>query len=198
MSNKVKLLAAALALAVPAAGVAQYTSVGVDFLKAVKERDGGKLIQSLRANKTQVLNYRDDQGTGALHLLAARRDVEWFAFLLSEGADPNVQTRSGDTALIVASRGGWMDGVNMLLRVRGRVDLANRLGETPLIVAVQQRQPAVVKRLLEAGANADKSDNASGRSARDYAKMDRRSVEMLRLIETVKPAGVRTIAGPKL
>jgi hypothetical protein len=40
--------------------------------------------------------------------------------------------------------------------------------------------------LLEAGADPDKTDHASGYSARDYAKRDNRSSEMLRLIESVK------------
>jgi uncharacterized protein len=53
-------------------------------------------------------------------------------------------------------------------------------------VAVQQRQAAIVRMLLEAGANPDLADHASGYSARDYAKRDRRSTEMLKLIETVK------------
>ena len=35
-------------------------------------------------------------------------------------------------------------GVNAMLAARATVDAANRLGETPLIVAVQQRQVPIV------------------------------------------------------
>ena len=77
-------------------------------------------------------------------------------------------------------------------------DLANRAGETPLIIAVQQRHAPVVKRLLEADADADRKDNATGRSARDYAGLDRRNPELLKLLETVKPAKAKSAAGPKL
>ena len=56
-----------------------------------------------------------------------------------------------------------------------KVDGANRMGETPLIVAVQQRQTPIVRRLLAAGANPDKTDNAAGYSARDYAQRDNRA-----------------------
>jgi uncharacterized protein len=131
-------------------------------------------------------------------VLVGRRDADWLSFLLGQGADPNLQNSKGDTALLTAARGGWLEGMNLLLRSKAWVDLANRMGETPLIVAVQQRQSAVIKRLLEAGANPDKSDNATGRSARDYAREDRRSTEILRLIETVKATSGKPIAGPKL
>ena len=56
-----------------------------------------------------------------------------------------------------------------------------------LIVAVQQRQPQTVRLLLEAGADPNKADHAAGYSARDYAKQDRRTTELLKLIDTVKP-----------
>ena len=61
------------------------------------------------------------------------------------------------------------------------------MGETSLIVAVQQRQALAVKRLLAAGANPDKTDSAAGYSARDYAERDSRSRQILQLIEAKKP-----------
>jgi len=69
---------------------------------------------------------------------------------------------------------------------RAEVDKPNRQGETALIVAVQQRQAAIVSTLLKLGANPDKRDHAAGYSARDYAKRDSRTKDMLKLIETVK------------
>ena len=199
MLNKVKCLTLAMAIvAVPVPVAAQFASEGVGFLQAVKERDGAKVNDLIRANGASIINYRPEGGEPALHLLVGRRDLEWLAFMLGQGADANLQSSKGDTALLVAARNGWLDGVNLLLRGKARVDVPNRMGETPLIVAVQQRQTAVVKRLLEAGANPDRTDNATGRSARDYAKEDRRSSDLLRLIETVKPAAAKPAAGPKL
>jgi ankyrin repeat protein len=78
------------------------------------------------------------------------------------------------------------------------VDRTNRLGETALIAAVQQRQMPVIRRLLEAGASPDKTDNATGRSARDYAKLDTRGAEMIRLMDTVKGSAPKPAAGPRL
>ena len=61
----------------------------------------------------------------------------------------------------------------------------NRLGETALIVAVQQRQAAIVSTLLKLGADPDKRDH-TGYSAREHAKRDTRTKDMLKLIETTK------------
>ena len=81
--------------------------------------------------------------------------------------------------------------------IGANVDVGNRRGETALIVAVQQRQPQIVEMLLRAGANPDKADFAAGYTARDYAKRDSRSKELIRLIETVKSTR-RKAAGPSL
>jgi ankyrin repeat protein len=46
----------------------------------------------------------------------------------------------------------------------------------------------VVRLLLSRGANPDKTDNAAGYSARDYATRDPRAREILKLITDKKPA----------
>ena len=84
-----------------------------------------------------------------------------------------------------------------MLGAKASVDATNRQGETALIVAVQIRNVPIVKRLLEAGASASHTDNASGLSARDYAARDRRSSEILKLIDQVKKKPVFE-AGPIL
>jgi ankyrin repeat protein len=198
MSKRIKLLAAIAlaALAVPAP--AQFANSGYAFLKSVRERDGAKATELLKAPGSTVVNFRDDKGEGALHILAGRRDLQWMNFMLSQKADVNLGGRNGDTPLIVASRIGFLEGVDLLLRNRAQVDRTNRLGETPLIVAVQQRQMPVVRRLVEAGANPDRTDNATGRSARDYAKLDARGAELVRIMDTAKAQKPAAVAGPKL
>ena len=192
-----KALGAALLLVSATAANGQL-SAGFSFLKAVEERDGAKASDLLQAQGSTVVNFQDDEGNGALHILAGRRDGQWLSFMLGKKADPNLQNRAGETPLLVASRIGYLEGADLLLRMGAKVDLPNKLGETPLIVAVQQRQLPVVKRLLEAGANPDKADNASGRTARDYAKLDRRSNDLVRLIETTTVKAKPKVAGPKL
>ena len=114
------------------------------------------------------------------------REGTWVGYLLSHGAEPDLADKNGDTGLIIAARMGYSEGAARMLMGRAQVDKANKMGETALIVAVQQRQPAIVKMLLEAGANPDRQDHASGLSAREYAKRDTRTRDLLSLIETVK------------
>ena len=60
------------------------------------------------------------------------------------------------------------------------------MGETPLIIAVQNRDLALVRLLLANGADPDRTDSAAGFSARDYARRDTRSRELLAAIEASK------------
>jgi ankyrin repeat protein len=186
-----------MSLAVPAG--AQFTSPGYSFLQAVRERDGNKATDLLQQPGSRVVNYRDEKGEAGIHIVAARRDLTWLRFLIAQGADLNVSNGSGDTPLIIAARIGFAEGADALLARGAQVDKPNRLGETPLIIAVQQRNLPLIKLLAERGANPDKTDNASGRSARDYARLDSRGPEMLRVIDQAKAAKKPvTVAGPKL
>ena len=170
--------------------VAQLGEVGETFIRAVKERDGPKVDELLQDKGSTLINTRNANGETALMITVARRDNSWTSFLLSNGADPNIANHSGDTPLIMAARIGYLDGAQYLVGRKARIDEANRMGETPLILAVQGRFTPLVKYLLSKGANPDKTDNAAGYSARDYARRDSRNPEILRLIEaaTKKPA----------
>jgi ankyrin repeat protein len=186
-----------LSLSVPAA--AQVQSQGYSFLQAVRDRDGNKATELVKQPGSNVLNYRDDKGEAALHIVTVQRDLTWLRFLTGQGADVNIANRSGDTPLIVASRIGFVEGAEFLLTRGAQVDRTNRRGETPLIIAVQQRNLGLVRLLAERGANPDRTDNATGRSARDYAKMDSRGPEMMRAMDAAKTKSKPVIvAGPKL
>jgi ankyrin repeat protein len=177
---------AAAALAVPAA--AQVTGFeGAQFVKAIedgKAEDAIKLLQ----DKPSLVNARDLDGQTPLIAAIENRDQEWTGYLLNEGADPNTANGKGDTPLMAAARIGFQDAVDWLLQMGAKVDAANRMGETALIIAVQRRQVPVVRALIAAGADPDRTDSAQGYSARDYAKRDGRTPELLRIIEAKKPA----------
>ena len=68
------------------------------------------------------------------------------------------------------------------------------MGETPLIIAVQQRNLPVVRVLLNQNANPDKTDSAAGYSARDYATRDPRAREILKMIDDKKPKAAAAAA----
>src|SRR6185369_16282912 len=160
---------------------------GIQFVDAVKKKDGGKVMEFIQKNGAGIVNAKDASGNTALIVAITDRSEDYTAFLLNKGADPNLPGKGGDTPLIAAARVGFQDAAEWLLGQGAKVDGANRMGETPLIIAVQQRQVALVKVLLAAGANPDKPDSAAGLSARDYAKRDGRSREIISAIEAKKP-----------
>ena len=177
--------AAAISLAAPAA--AQVGGFEREqFVSALQKGDGSKALELLNANPTLV-NARGSDGTTALIAAIEQRDTSWTGHLLRQGADPNLASRNGDTPLIAASRNGFDDAAEWLLGLGAKVNSTNKMGENALIVAVQRRHVPIVKLLLKAGADPDHTDSAAGYSARDYAKRDTRTPELLRLIEAKKP-----------
>lgn len=161
-------LAAALALGAPVA--AQTYSDGYQFLQAVEKNDVDKADELLGKPGSVLINSRDlSTGRTGLHIAADRRDVVWLVYLLNRGANPNIADNRGVTPLMRASQLGFFDGVQHLVTKGARVDAANSTGETPLILAVHRRDTGMMRVLLRAGADPDRTDN-SGRSARDYAE----------------------------
>ncbi|MFL6747797.1 MAG: ankyrin repeat domain-containing protein [Sphingomicrobium sp.] len=193
------VLALALALA-PAVATAQgmglNASDGEAFLNAIKDGDSNKALELVNQPGSRVANYRGYNGDTALHMVTRKRELDWVGFLLSRGADPNIGDSNGDTPIMIAASIGFEEAASQMLRRGARVDATNRRGETALTVAVQQRQPRVVELLLRAGANPDKADHVTGYSPRDYAKRDTRNPQLLKLIETIKPAAKKAVSGP--
>lgn len=170
---------AAIALLIPVAASAQFSD-SYNFLKAVRERDGDKATQLLNEPGSTIVNTKDiTSGESALHIVTQRRDLTWLGFLLQRGANPDARDKNGLTPLMLATTLRFADGAEALLARKAKVDEANNSGETALIRAVQQRDLAMVRLLLKAGANPDKQDTIAGQSARDYAKGDFRNPQIL-------------------
>jgi uncharacterized protein len=184
-SLKFALSAMAL-LAIGAPAVAQFNTESEQFVQAVEKRDGDKATELIRS-KPRIVDSRNSKGDTVLIIAISRTDRDWTGFLLNKGADTNLAGKGGDTPLIAAARVGFEEAAEWLIGMGAKVDGANKMGETALIVAVQQRQVPLVKLLLDAGANPDKTDTAAGYSAREYAARDTRSRQILQLIEAKKP-----------
>lgn len=185
----------AVAVAVPATAQMGY-SESYTFLKAVRERDGATAQPIVENPSSTAINARDaGTGEGALHILVRGRDLNWLTFLLSRGARPDLQSKDGSTPLLLAAQIGWVEGAEQLLSSGAKVDLANNQGETPLILAVQRRNLPMVRLLVGNGADPNTSDSMTGYSALDYARRDRRSAAILKLLEETPPAK-KEVAGP--
>ena len=185
------LTSAAMMLALAVGGVgpalAQSKPDSEALIDAIEEQRANDAIGLINKRGRAIVNIRGYAGSTPLIVAMRKRAPLYVNFLLQNGASPDLGDKQGDTALIVAARLGYLEGITSMLAARASVDAANRQGETALIVAVQGRHVQLVRRLLEAGASATKTDNASGLSARDYAVRDRRSGELLRLIDGARP-----------
>lgn len=187
---------ACMALA-PVPALAQQSN-GLQFLEAVKKRDGAKATDFVSRSGSTVINARDfGEGNGGLQFMVRERDLTWVSFLLGKGASVDLQNKAGNTPLALAAQIGWIEGAQLLLGRKAQVDLPNAGGETPLIHAVHKRDLAMVRLLLGAGANPKRPDSKAGYSALDYAKQDRRAAAVLKVLEAgaEKP---REAAGPVL
>jgi ankyrin repeat protein len=182
------VFAVAVTAAVPASaqigGGGGYN--GEQFVEAVRKGDNDKALDLLRSNPGLV-NARDGGGHTALVAAIEKRERDWTGQLLNSSADPNLADSDGETPLIAAAKIGFNEAAQWLLSLGAKVDTADRSGETPLIFAVQMHNLPLVKLLLDHGADPDKTDNVQGYSARDYAKRDNRSPDILRAIEAKKP-----------
>jgi uncharacterized protein len=199
MKSRLIFPALLVALMVPTSASAQFSD-SYNFLKAIRDRskEGNKAITMMQKPGTVIIDTKDiTTGETALHIVTKERDLTWINYLLGLGARPDTRDGRGNTPLMIATQIRFVEGAQALIKRRAQVDLANSGGETPLMRAVQQRDLALVRLLLNAGANPDRVDSMAGLSARDYAKRDTRGQAILKIIEEprAKPAAV---SGPKL
>jgi ankyrin repeat protein len=173
-------------------------SESYNFLKAVRDRDGTKATEIVSKPGSVTINTRDEKsGEAALHIVTKGRDLGWMNFLLARGAKPDQRDNGGNSALLLATQLGFVEGAQLLIKNRASVDLPNSAGETPLIRAVQLRNSAMVQLLMAAGANPKRADTIAGLSARDYAERDQRAAAILKILTETKPAAPAKSFGPR-
>lgn len=191
-------LAAAIMLAGAAPAAAQFSD-GYNFLKAVRDRDVQKAKALIDKPGSTLVNSRDvTSGETALMIAIKRRDAPWLAFLLQNGADPNMKDNEGNTPLIVAAMSAFSDGVRLMLAGKAQVDATNGRGETALIKSVQMKDAPSVQLLLNAGADPDRRDSFAGMSAREYAARDIRSGPVAKLMTEAAKKEKKAGVGPSL
>ncbi|WP_374393984.1 ankyrin repeat domain-containing protein [Sphingopyxis sp.] len=186
------LLIAGALVASPA--IAQFRG-GYAFLSAVDNRDGTKATDALKNDPTLINTRNPDTGETALAIVTKRRDLNWLRFLLAKSADPSIADRQGVTPLMHSALLNFTEGAEELIQNRAPVDQTNRRGETALILAVQAKNVAMVRLLVKNGASPDKADHIAGMSARDYAKRDDRTGQLLSILDAKPDAPGRQL-GP--
>lgn len=102
---------------------------------------------------------------GSTVLLRAYHDATIVDDLLKAGADPNAVNEHGRTALYLATQwtGDRSSVMTLLLNGNADINLADNVGDTPLIAALAVRNEACARFLLENGADLLKKGTCSAR-----------------------------------
>jgi len=98
----------------------------------------------------------NDYGATAISVAAVEGDAPIIEALLDAGADVDSTNAEGQTVLMVVARTGHVDTARLLLERGARVNATEQWGEqSALMWAAAQRQPEMIRVLLEHGANVD-------------------------------------------
>ena len=129
------------------------------IFEQIEKQDLAGLRRLLERNRAAARAHHPHNGAAALHLAALQGWGAGVRELVGAGANANECDGIYDaTPLHMAVRKGHLDVMRAL--VRGRADLSRRHkhGHTPLMSAVERKNPAAVKLLLEAGPNPIEAD----------------------------------------
>lgn len=148
---------------------------------ALENLDKVRLLVDRRAN---VNDRADVTQSGSSPLMMAANSpssTSVVRFLLERGADVNLTTKSGFTPLMAAMAGGNLEVIHLILDKKPNVRAATTSGWTAMHAAARLRDPTIVKRLLEMGAEAQPKKNFQNRTPLHWAAMssDPAVVELL-------------------
>ena len=128
------------------------------------------------------LSWVDFTGQTAFLRAALSGDITVMRLLLEKGADPNIPTEAGTTALMAAAGVNWMTGqtftdsnqsvmeaVKLCLEKGGDVNAKNSMGVTAVIGAANRGSDDIIEFLVKNGAHLDIKDN-EGRTPLTWAE----------------------------
>ena len=157
---------------------ANVEKVGSEALVRAITQDGSSAVSDkvrFVIDMVRDVSAQDANGWSAVHLAASRGNVPLMRLLIEKGADVNrvcvckgfLDARDW-TPLQMAARRSRTEVVDLLLARDADHRPANSRGATALHQAVEGDTPAIVRALIDKGADTQAKDN-EGQTPRDYA-----------------------------
>lgn len=146
---------AALELVGRRTDVNQAQADGTTLLHWAIYYDDADLVRQLIRRGAEV-NVQNDYGATPLSQAALTGNPAIIERLLDAGADADQPAADGQTALMILARTDNLEAARLLIRAGADVNRVEQWrGQTALMWAAAQKQPAMVKLLLEEGADPD-------------------------------------------
>lgn len=143
-----------------------------EVLKGRIERDLPTVISAAPAS----VNTVDGRGFAPIHWAAHNKFLDnrlaSIDLLLENGADVNLQTKFGETALYLAANLGSQEVVQLLLDAGAEVNKRTSYGDSPLMQASQRLELHLVELLLKAGADPQQMDINGNTALHEFARSD--------------------------
>ena len=145
--------AAAVAMIAAGADVHAASADGTTALHWAVYNDDADLVQRLIKAGADI-SVVNDYGASPLRQAATVADPVVIKALFKAGANANETNAEGETPLMVVARTGNVESAGLLLSHGAKVDAKEQWGgQTALMWAAAQRQPAMVKFLISHGAH---------------------------------------------
>lgn len=136
------------------------------------ERDLPTVISAAPAS----VNTLDEYGFAPIHWAVLNTSLDnrlaSISLLLENGADVNLQTKVGETALYLAVRIDLQEVVQLLLDAGAEVNTCTSYGHSPLMRASRRLELHLVELLLKAGADPQQMDMNGETALHEFARSD--------------------------
>ncbi|KAF4083744.1 hypothetical protein AMELA_G00120320, partial [Ameiurus melas] len=107
------------------------------LLQLLRERNKTQVEKMVRLGVPNLINMTEpSEGTGVLHLTAISNDLDTAEFLLSLGAQPDVQDKRGRTPVILAAELGHDAMLALLAKNHADMNLVDNEGKGVLFYCI--------------------------------------------------------------